>query len=145
MAKGVNMVTLMGNLGKDPELRYSQSGTAICNFSLATTSSVKKNGEWKDETQWHRVTVFGKTAEKLAEYCSKGSTVHVIGRIEYQKWTDKEGVERDQTVIICNDLTFAGGKSGSGGGGGGGGQQRASAPSPADPEPGYDCNDDVPF
>lgn len=106
MASGVNLVILVGNLGRDPEMRTTQSGAAVVNFSLATAESVKKNGEWKEETTWHNIVVFGKTAENAAKYLAKGSRVYLEGRINHRKWSDKEGRERVTDEILTRELRF---------------------------------------
>jgi single-strand DNA-binding protein len=101
----VNKVHLLGNLGKDPEVRYSPAGVAICNVSLATTSSWKdKAGEKKEETQWHRLVFFDKLAEIAGEYLKKGSPVYVEGRIKYGSYTDKDNVERYTTDIVVTEM-----------------------------------------
>jgi single-strand DNA-binding protein len=151
MARGVNKVILIGNLGRDPEVRYTQSGTAVSNFSLATTERQKKEGEWVDHTEWHNIVVFGKVAENCSNYLSKGSSVYIEGRIQTRKWTDKEGGERQTTEIVAQNVQFLSGSSKGGGAGAGGRPRDAGARSaePADDFPdaggGFDPNDDVPF
>lgn len=116
MARGVNKVILIGHLGKDPELRYTPSGTAICSFSLATTTSRKKaDGEWEEITDWHRVKTFGKTAENAGQYLSKGKQVYIEGRISYGSYDDKDGVKRYTTDILVNEMQFLGGRGESSG------------------------------
>lgn len=136
MARGVNMVVLVGNLGNDPETRYTQGGMAITRISLATTS-VRKRGEGQEpeeRTEWHRVVFFGKLAEIAGEYLRKGSQVYVKGNLRYDKYTDREGVERYSTDIVAEDMQMLGGRrddeggghSGQRGGGrGSGGSQRS--------------------
>ncbi len=110
----VNKVILVGNLGKDPEVRYAPSGDAIANVTLATTENWKdKNGEKQEKTEWHRVSFFGKTAEVVGQYLKKGSQVYVEGRIQTRKWTDKEGQERYTTEIVADKMQMLGGRSGS--------------------------------
>ncbi len=115
MARGVNKVILIGHLGKDPELRYSPNGVAVCKFSMATTEKRKgADGGWEDTTEWHRIVLFGKTAEAAGEYLHKGSQVYIEGKIHYDSYTDKDGVKRYTTDIIGNQMNFLGGKSDSG-------------------------------
>lgn len=128
MARGINKATLIGNLGNDPETRYTQGGMAVTKVSLATTS-VRKNrdGETVEETQWHRVTFFGKLAEIAGEYLRKGSQVYVEGEIRYDKYTGQDGVEKYFTEIVANEMQMLGGRGEGGGGydrGGGGGYER---------------------
>lgn len=122
----VNKSILIGNLGADPEIRQANSGTSVGNLRIATSERVKRGEEWVEETEWHRVTVFGRTAENCAKFLSKGRKVYVEGRIQTRKWTDKEGQDRYTTEIIARDVRFLGGQSEGGGqrapysGGGGG-------------------------
>lgn len=107
MARGVNKVILIGNLGRDPDVRYSPSGTAYCTISLATTERRKDNqtGEWQDHTEWHRVVLLGRTAEVAKEYLHKGSKIYVEGRLQTRKYTDKkDNIERHQTEIVVNEM-----------------------------------------
>ena len=134
MARGVNKVILLGNLGKDPELRYTQSGTAVCNFSLATTERVKANGEWQDKTEWHNITTWAKTAEVANEHLSKGSRIYLEGRIQTRKWEDKEGNTRYTTEIVANQIVMLGG-----------GKNTERPPPGDDHDDAFDPNDDVPF
>ena len=138
---GVNKVILVGNLGADPEVRYSASGTAVANFRIATTESYKnKEGQKEDKTEWHRIVTFGKLAEICGEYLAKGKQVYVEGRIQTNQWEDKEGNKRYTTEIVCNQMQMLGrvGDKGSvpagagapedtagGGGAGGGGPSEA--------------------
>ena len=113
----VNKVILLGHLGRDPEVRYSPDGAAMCNISIATTSSWKdKNtGERRDETEWHRVTFFGRLAEVAGQYLKKGSAVYVEGRIKTRKWQDKDtGQDRYSTDIIADQMQMLGGRDDSG-------------------------------
>jgi single-strand DNA-binding protein len=107
----VNKVILIGNLGKDPEVRYTQSGTAVTNFTMATSRSFKKDGEKVDETEWHRVVAFGRTAEVCGEYLSKGKQVYVEGRIQTREWEDKEGNRRWTTEIIIERMQMLGSRA----------------------------------
>lgn len=108
---GVNKVILMGNLGKDPELRFTASQLPICTFSLATGERRKdSSGNWADHTEWHTIVAFGKTAELCGNYLKKGRQVFVDGRIQTRKWQDKEGKDRYTTEIIANSIEFVGSK-----------------------------------
>lgn len=112
----VNKAILVGNLGKDPEVRYLPSGEAIANITLATTDSWKdKSGVKQEKTEWHRVSFFGRQAEVVGEYLRKGSQVYIEGRIQTRKWTDKEGQERYTTEIVADRMQMLGGRSGGGG------------------------------
>jgi len=123
MARGVNKVILLGNLGKDPELKSTPSGMNIATFSLATTERAKdKEGNWQDRTEWHNIKAFGRTAEVVGQYLKKGRTVYIEGRIHNDSWDDKEtGQKKYRTEIIVNDLIMVGGQREGGEGGGGGG------------------------
>lgn len=112
----VNKVILIGNLGRDPEMRYAPSGSAVCNVSVATTRQWKdKSGEKKEETEWHRVVFYDRLAEIAGEYLKKGRPVYVEGRLKYGKYTDKEGVERYTTDIIATEMQLLGGREGGSG------------------------------
>lgn len=122
MARGINKAILVGNLGNDPEIKYTQGGMAITKISLATTSVRKdKDGNTQENTQWHRVTFFGKLGEIAGEYLRKGSQVYVEGEIRYDKYTGQDGVEKYFTEIVANEMQMLGGRGEGGGGGGGGG------------------------
>jgi single-strand DNA-binding protein len=109
----VNKVILVGNLGRDPEMRYMPSGEAIANFSIATTDNWKdKNGQKQERTEWHRISMFGKLAEIAGEYLKKGSSVYVEGRLQTRKWQDKEGNERQTTEVVADRMQMLGGRSG---------------------------------
>jgi len=147
MAEGLNRVTLIGNLGADPELKYTQNGQAILRLRLATTESyVNRSGERQQRTDWHTVNVWGKRGEALNNILSKGRPICVEGRIQYRQWEDKEGNKRNSTEIVATNIVLLGsgrgrdsgppGDFGGGGGGGGGG----SAP-PTDDF----GDDDIPF
>lgn len=151
MARGVNKAILIGNLGRDPEIRYSPSGAAVANVNIATTDSWKdkQSGEQQERTEWHRVVFFGRLAEIVGEYLKKGSQVYVEGRIQTRKWQDKEGNDRYTTEIVANDMQMLGGRGGGGSGGGvedynqdagysGGSSSSSSGPS-------EDFDDDIPF
>jgi single-strand DNA-binding protein len=124
MARGLNKVMLIGNLGADPEVRYTAGGSAIANIRLATAESWrdKESGDQQERTEWHRVVFFGRLGEIAAEYLKKGSQVYVEGRIQTRKWTNKEGVDQYSTEIIANDMQMLGGRGSAGGGGMGGGE-----------------------
>jgi single-strand DNA-binding protein len=108
----VNKAILVGNLGKDPEVRYMPSGEAIANITLATTDTWKdKSGEKQERTEWHRVSFFGRQAEVVGEYLKKGSQIYVEGRIQTRKWQDKEGQDRYTTEIVADRMQMLGGKS----------------------------------
>ncbi|MDA7742031.1 single-stranded DNA-binding protein [Francisellaceae bacterium] len=114
MAKGtVNKVTLLGRLGADPEVRYMPSGNAVANLRLATNESYKdrQTGQSVDSTEWHRVVMFGKPAEVIAEYCKKGSQLYIEGRIRTNKWQDAQGQDRFTTEIVGNEFQFIGGRT----------------------------------
>lgn len=116
MARGVNKAILLGNLGKDPEIRYTQSGNAVANFTLATTERRKQGDEWVDHTEWHNVTVWGKSAENAEKYLQKGSQVYIEGRIQTRKWEDKEGNTRWTTEVVVADIQFLSRPAENGGG-----------------------------
>ncbi|MBL0030464.1 MAG: single-stranded DNA-binding protein [Rhodanobacteraceae bacterium] len=132
MSRGVNKVILVGNLGADPETRYTQSGGAITSIRIATSESWndKQTGEKQERTEWHRIKFFGKLAEIAGEYLRKGSQVYVEGSLRTDKYTDKEGIERYSTDIIANEMQMLGGKPGAGEGGGSRSErpERSSAP-----------------
>lgn len=112
MARGVNKAILVGHLGRDPEVRYSASGSAIANVNVATTESWrdKQTGERQERTEWHRVVFFGRLAEIASEYLKKGSQVYVEGRLQTRKWQDKEGSDRYTTEIVAADMQMLGGR-----------------------------------
>ena len=114
----VNKVILVGNLGRDPELRYTQNGQAVANFSLATTDRWNsREGQREERTEWHRIVAWGKTAELCAQYLGKGRSVYIEGRIQSREWEDKEGQKRNTTEIVAQTVQFLGGRGGSAGGG----------------------------
>jgi single-strand DNA-binding protein len=156
----VNKVILMGNLGRDPETRFSPNGGAICNVSIATTRSWKdkNSGERREETEWHRVVFYDRLAEIAGEYLKKGRPVYVEGRLQTRKWQDKEGQDRYTTEIIATEMQLLGSRDGGGGGGAGmgeegGGREAPAARAPAGgasagrkPASGFDdADDDIPF
>jgi single-strand DNA-binding protein len=160
----VNKVILIGNCGRDPEVRYAPSGSAICNVSIATSRSWKDktSGERQEETEWHRVVFYDRLAEIAGEYLKKGKSCYVEGRLKTRKWTDKDGAEKFTTEIIAQEMTLLGGRDGGGAGGGGYGEEGGGAPArsapaarpaaaakPAAPQKsstGFDdMDDDIPF
>lgn len=151
MAEGLNRVTLIGNLGTDPELKYTQNGQAVLRLRLATTESyVNKAGERQQRTDWHTVIIWGKRGEALNNILSKGRPICAEGRIQYRQWDDKDGNKRNSTEIVATNIVLLGGRRDSGapsdapsggGSGGGGGGAGGSAPPAAD-EFG---DDDIPF
>ncbi len=149
---GVNKAILVGNLGRDPELRHTQNGQAVVNFTLATSENwTDKNGERVERTEWHRIVVWGKTGEMCAQYLSKGRTVYVEGRIQTREWEDKDGNKRYTTEINAQTVNFIGPRTRSGEPGAGdyatggpdAGGPGASGAGPADAGPPGD--DDIPF
>ncbi|WP_295952322.1 single-stranded DNA-binding protein [uncultured Xanthomonas sp.] len=130
MARGINKVILVGNLGNDPDTKYTQAGMAITRISLATTSVRKdRDGNQQERTEWHRVVFFGKLGEIAGEYLRKGSSVYVEGSIRYDKYTGQDGVEKYSTDIVADEMQMLGGRGEGGGGGmGGGDRPQRSAP-----------------
>ena len=157
----VNKVILIGNLGRDPEVRYAPSGSAICNVTIATSRQWKDktSGEKQEETEWHRVVFYDRLAEIAGEYLKKGRPVYVEGRLKTRTWTDTDGVEKYTTEIVADQMQLLGSREGMGEGGGEGGGMRGGAPSSrpagtgsAKPAPqkaastGFDdMDDDIPF
>lgn len=143
MARGINKVIIVGNLGQDPETRYVPSGAAVTNFTVATNESWKdkQTGEQKDRTEWHRVAMFGRLAEVAAEYLRKGSQVYIEGKLRTRKWQDRDGKDRYTTEIIADEMQMLGGR-----GGGSAPMSSESAPVSASPQPSADdFDDDIPF
>ncbi len=162
MARGINKVILVGTLGRDPEVRYSQAGSALTTVSVATNESWKdkQTGEQKERTEWHRVKFFGRLAEIAGEYLKKGGQVYIEGSLRTEKYTDKSGVEKYSTDIIASEMQMLGGKQSGGEGGGSdrgsdrgsggeyGGPRAGAAQRQAPPSPAFDDNfadDDIPF
>jgi single-strand DNA-binding protein len=169
----INKVTIIGNLGRDPEVRYTPNGAAVCNVSVATTRNWKdkNSGDKVEETEWHRVVFYDRLAEIAGEYLKKGRSVYVEGRLKTRKWADKDGKDNYTTEIVAEQMQLLGGREGGGGGGGnyGGGQQggeesqemsasrpapsarpaaapAASRPAPTKSATGFDdMDDDIPF
>jgi single-strand DNA-binding protein len=155
MARGINKVILVGNIGKDPETRYMPNGKAVTNFSVATSEgwTDKQSGDKQERTEWHNVVLFEKLAEIAAEYLKKGSQVYIEGSLRTRKWQDKEGKDRYTTEIVGRDMQMLGGRGGAGGGGSGesssgGGramsERSTSSSAPPAAEAG-DFDDDIPF
>jgi len=118
---GVNKVILIGNLGRDPEIRYTQGGQPVANFTLATSESFNtREGKREERTEWHRIVVWGKTAELCTQYLAKGRTVYIEGRLQTREWEDKEGQKRRTTEVVAQTVQFLGGPRGAGGGAGAG-------------------------
>jgi single-strand DNA-binding protein len=109
--RGVNSIHILGNLGKDPELRYSSGGTAVANFSVAVGEKKKVDGEWQDHTEWFNVVLFGKTAETAGEWLKKGSGVYVSGRLQTRSYDGKDGEKRYITEVVGDNMRMVGGKS----------------------------------
>jgi single-strand DNA-binding protein len=143
----INKVILIGNLGRDPELKYTQSGQAVCNFSIATTEKWKgKDGGMQEKTEWHRIVAWGKTGELCSQYLSKGRPVYIEGRLQTRDWEDKEGNKRQTTEINANTVQFLGGAPAGGGGAPAGGGARAAGSASEDPGfPPPTPDDDIPF
>ena len=144
MAGGVNKVILVGNLGADPDMRYTPSGAGVCELRLATNESwTDKNGQKQERTEWHRIVVWGKRGEVCGKYLSKGRQVYVEGRLRTRSWEDKDGNKRYTTEIIANDVQFLGGRDS------GGPRRENDGPPPADPDYGGGTStgpdDDIPF
>ncbi|MCH8137296.1 MAG: single-stranded DNA-binding protein [Proteobacteria bacterium] len=174
MARGVNKVILVGNLGSDPETRYMPSGDAVTNISVATTESWKdkQTGEQKEKTEWHRVVMFRRLGEIAAEYLRKGSQVYIEGKLRTNKWKDRDGNDRYTTEIIADEMQMLGGRGGAGGGdyssgggsnapsgggsnapsgggsnapSGGGSRGQSGGGKDSPPPPADDFDDDIPF
>jgi single-strand DNA-binding protein len=164
MARGVNKVILIGNLGKDPEIRYTQKGTAVANFTVATTESWGggDGSEKQEKTEWHNIVAWARLAEICNQYLQKGRQVYIEGRIQTRKWDDKEGNTRYTTEIVAQNMQMLGSREGGGGGGeyegggggggysdgggggGGGGGASGGGPAPSGPDGGV-SDDDIPF
>lgn len=125
----VNKVIVVGNLGRDPEIRYTPNGSAVCNVTVATTRAWKnkESGDKSEETEWHRIVFFDKLAEIAGEYLKKGRSVYVEGRLKTRKWTDKDGVEKYTTEIVATDMQMLGSREGMGGGAAAGGDEGPSS------------------
>jgi len=153
MARGVNKVIIVGNLGKDPETRYMPSGSAVTNLRIATTEAWKdkQTGDQQERTEWHAVAMFGRLAEIAAEYLRKGSQVYIEGKLRTRKWQDKEGKDRYTTEIVADEMQMLGSKGGGGGASAAppaasSSQQRPAAVNDGvDSGPPGDFDDDIPF
>lgn len=163
MARGINKVILVGNLGADPDTRYMPSGKAVTNIRIATSESWKdrQTGDQQERTEWHSIVMYDKLGEIAAEYLRKGSQVYIEGKLRTRKWQDKEGKDRYTTEIIADQMQMLGGRGGAGGSGGGssggggygggGGESRPSRPAATEdrggPPPADDggFDDDIPF
>ncbi len=156
MARSVNKVILIGHLGKDPEVKYTPSGTPVAKFTLATNERYKdKDGNWQDRTEWHNITAWQRTAEIVGEYCKKGSQVYLEGRLRTDSWEDKETHQKKyRTEIVVNELVLLGGRGSGEGGGGGESRSRAASANSFDqrgpeaepaPQAGPITDEDIPF
>lgn len=152
MARGINKVILVGNLGADPDTRYMPSGKAVTNIRIATSESWKdkQTGDQQERTEWHSIVMYDKLGEIAAEYLRKGSQVYIEGKLRTRKWQDKEGKDRYTTEVIASEMQMLGGRGGAGTGGGGGESRpsRSSAPEERSPAPVADegeFDDDIPF
>lgn len=158
MARGINKVILIGNLGRDPEARSTQGGKTVANFSIACSESwVDQKGEKHDRTEWVNIVAWGKLGELCGQYLRKGSQVYIEGKLQTREWADKEGQKRYTTEVNAQDIQFLGGNAGEGrgsgsggrqGGGsrsGGGGAQRGGGKPASGPEDGVPPDDDTPF
>ena len=161
MARGINKVILVGNLGADPEMRTMPSGKAVANIRIATSESWtdKSTGEKKDRTEWHSISLFDKLGEIAAKFLTKGSQVYIEGRLRTRKWQDKEGNDRYSTEIIANEMQMLGGRPGANGQANGQASSQSSAPARSQDEHsapgatshnpsslvGEDFDDDIPF
>ena len=162
MAKGVNKVFLLGNVGKDPEIRSTAGGMTVASFSLATADRAKDaQGNWADKTEWHNIVCFQRTAEVVRDYVKKGSQILIEGKIQTRSWDDKaSGEKKYKTEILCNELTLLGGKGAGEGSGGGSSYAGASSGSRSSASSSYDqrqpastpdygdsgiTDDDIPF
>ena len=156
MAKSVNKVILIGNLGKDPEVKFTPSGTAVAKFSLATNERYKdKSGEWQDRTEWHNIVAWQRLAEIVGEYVKKGNKLYIEGRLQTSSWEDKQsGEKKYRTEIIAHDLVLLGGRGGEADHDGGGSRSRGAAagssqanaaPEPEPSEGAPITDEDIPF
>lgn len=159
MARGINKVILVGNLGRDPEVRYTESGSAVANLAIATSETWKdkQTGEQQERTEWHRVVMFNRLGEIAGEYLKKGSKVYVEGKLQTRKWQDKEGQDRYTTEIVGNEMQMLDSRGGGGGMGGGNEYDQSTPSRPQQPrqQPAQqaapaqgafdDFDDDIPF
>ncbi|MDX1626513.1 MAG: single-stranded DNA-binding protein [Wenzhouxiangellaceae bacterium] len=150
MARGINKVILIGNLGADPEVRYTQSNSAVCNLRIATTDQWrdKQTGENQERTEWHNVVLFQRLGEIAGEYLRKGSKVYIEGRLQTRKWQDRDGNDRYTTEVVANDMQMLDSRGGGGGpmeSQGSYDQRGSSSSSRQDSGPPDDMGDDIPF
>jgi single-strand DNA-binding protein len=155
MARGINKVILIGNLGQDPETRTTPGGTTVTNIRIATSESWtdKASGEKKEQTEWHTVVMWNRLGEIAAEYLRKGSQVYIEGRLQTRKWQDKQGNDRYTTEVVASEMQMLGGRGGGGSGAAqetrdtreAGGGRGAGAAAPAGAGPSADFDDDIPF
>ena len=145
--KSVNKVILVGNLGKDPELKYTPSGTAVAKISIATEESFKgKDGQWQSRTEWHNVVLWQRSAEIAGEYLKKGSKVYIEGKLQTRSWDDKQsGQKKYMTEVVCNDLVLLGGGNGNGNGKSQSAPQQEQEPEPVAAGSNAPIDDDIPF
>jgi single-strand DNA-binding protein len=142
----LNKVILIGNLGKDPEVRYTGSGTAVASFSMATSEKFKnKGGEWEEKTEWHNITLWARLAEVAGEYLAKGKTICVEGRLQTRKWQDRDGNDRYTTEIVGEKMVMLGGCGGNGNHGSGGGSGGHAGSGNDVGESPFNPDDDIPF
>ncbi len=143
MARGVNKAILIGNLGRDPEMRYTQNGTAVANFTLATTDSwTGKDGNKEERTEWHNIVAWARLAEICSQYLTKGRHVYIEGRIQTRKWEDRDGNTRYTTEVVAQNMQMLGGRGE--GGGGDYGEGAGGGPAPGPDDAGV-TDDDIPF
>ncbi|MCU1265014.1 MAG: single-stranded DNA-binding protein [Acidobacteria bacterium] len=143
-----NKIILVGNLGRDPELRYTPQGTPVCSFSLATNERRKdKTGEMQDQTTWFKVTLWGRQAETASQYLTKGRPIYIEGRLRVEEWTDRDGKLRHTLEVHATEMQFIGGGQGGSGGGGRMEEPHADRPATSEPPTGHAdaADDDVPF
>jgi single-strand DNA-binding protein len=133
---GVNKVIIIGNLGKDPEVRYTQGGSAVANLRLAVSERRKEGEEWKEHTEWIPVVCFGKTAEHAGQYLAKGRQVYVEGRMQTREYLDKQGVKRWSTEVLAHTVTFIGSRDA---------PAKKAAPTTAEPDDSFADGDELPF
>jgi single-strand DNA-binding protein len=149
MARGVNKVILIGNLGQDPDTKYMPSGSAVTNLRIATTETFKdkETGQQQERTEWHSVAMFGRLAEIAGEYLRKGSQVYIEGRLRTRKWQDKQGQDRYSTEIVADQMQMLGSRGGAGAGTSaeGAGVQKPAARARTAAEPAAELDDDIPF
>jgi len=148
MARGVNKVILVGNLGKDPEIRYMPNGNAVANLTLATTESWKdrQTGDHQEKTEWHRIVMYRRLAEIAGEYLKKGSQIYIEGKLQTRKWQDNAGNDRYTTEVVANEMQMLGGRGGGGSAGFSDNSAPAAEPVSAVADAGSnDFDDDIPF